>query len=222
MELQRWLPIYRKIIADLGYDEDEDRRAGDVLARLVKGHKALDLDSLGASLAGRATVVAKGPELARDLKSLTLERPLISAGSATSHLVYAGIIPDMIVSDLDGKVASEITASANGVPCFIHAHGDNIPTLEKWVGRYRGPVIPTMQTEPVPGVFNFGGFTDGDRAVEIARHFGAREIELIGFDFDWREDESVERAKKIGWARHIVCDLNPRDVVIRGARGGKP
>ena len=31
---------------------------------------------------------------------------------------------------------------------------------------------------------NYGGFTDGDRAVFIADHFKAKKIFLIGFDFN--------------------------------------
>ena len=32
-------------------------------------------------------------------------------------------------------------------------------------------------------VYNFGGFTDGDRAVFLAEELGAKKIFLIGFDF---------------------------------------
>jgi uncharacterized Rossmann fold enzyme len=216
MRLERWLPIYREIIADLGYDEEEDRRAGALLGRMLKGRPAPDIDSFHSLLGGRVTVVAKGPALRQELAQRKRDWPLIAAGSATAHMMNEGITPDLIVSDLDGEVGAEVLASSKGVPCFIHAHGDNMPALQRWVGSYRGVIIPTMQARPLEGVYNFGGFTDGDRAVEIARHFGAREIELIGFDFDWKEDNSPDRAKKIEWARRIVCEMNPRDVIIRG------
>jgi hypothetical protein len=36
---------------------------------------------------------------------------------------------------------------------------------------------------PVKNVYNFGGFTDGDRSVFLAEEFGAKEIILIGMDF---------------------------------------
>ena len=36
---------------------------------------------------------------------------------------------------------------------------------------------------PVKNVYNFGGFTDGDRSVFWAEEFGAKEIILIGMDF---------------------------------------
>jgi uncharacterized Rossmann fold enzyme len=36
---------------------------------------------------------------------------------------------------------------------------------------------------PVKNVYNFGGFTDGDRSVFLAEEFGAKEIVLLGMDF---------------------------------------
>ena len=36
---------------------------------------------------------------------------------------------------------------------------------------------------PVENVYNFGGFTDGDRCVFLAEEFKAREIVLVSMDF---------------------------------------
>jgi len=36
---------------------------------------------------------------------------------------------------------------------------------------------------PVENVYNFGGFTDGDRCVFLAEEFSAKEIILIGMEF---------------------------------------
>ncbi len=45
-------------------------------------------------------------------------------------------------------------------------------------------ILGTCQTEPpLDVVYNFGGFTDGDRAAFLAEELGAREITLVGFDF---------------------------------------
>ena len=54
------------------------------------------------------------------------------------------------------------------------------------------PVIGTTQIEPISDVYNFGGFTDGDRAVFLAEHFGAKEIELVGFDFEAAEGTKLK------------------------------
>ena len=36
---------------------------------------------------------------------------------------------------------------------------------------------------PLENVYNFGGFTDGDRCVFLAEEFGAKKIVLVGMDF---------------------------------------
>jgi len=52
-------------------------------------------------------------------------------------------------------------------------------------------------------VYNFGGFTDGDRCVFLAKALGAAEIKLVGFDYD---DESVtpRKRKKLAWAKRLI------------------
>jgi uncharacterized Rossmann fold enzyme len=49
------------------------------------------------------------------------------------------------------------------------------------------PLFPralgTTQVEPRPGVFNYGGFTDGDRSVFLAYAMHASNIVLAGMDF---------------------------------------
>ena len=60
-----------------------------------------------------------------------------------------------------------------------------------------------MQCRPPQGLYNFGGFTDGDRCVFLAKELGAASIKLVGFDF---EDESVtpRKRKKLAWAKRLI------------------
>ena len=64
----------------------------------------------------------------------------------------------------------------------VHGHGDNIPMLEQVVPQLVNP-IGTTQVQPRPNVYNFGGFTDGDRAVFLATEMDARLIVVAGMDF---------------------------------------
>jgi len=66
-------------------------------------------------------------------------------------------------------------------------------------------VICTTQSKPIHNVFNFGGFTDGDRCVFLATEFGADKIELIGFDFE-DEEVSAKKKKKLKWAKRLIGD----------------
>ncbi|MEZ5336103.1 MAG: hypothetical protein R2741_13165 [Methanolobus sp.] len=52
-------------------------------------------------------------------------------------------------------------------------------------------------------VYNFGGFSDGDRCVYLAKEFGAASITLIGFDFDDLYVNPVKK-KKLKWARLLI------------------
>ena len=74
----------------------------------------------------------------------------------------------------------------------------------------------TTQSFQFGKVRDYGGFTDGDRAVELARHFGTTDILLLGFDFGnpkKKEKGDVQvKLRKLFWAHHIIFDLNPPQV----------
>lgn len=60
--------------------------------------------------------------------------------------------------------------------------------------------IATTRTKPFGRVYNFGGFSDGNRCVFVAKEFGARSVQLAGFYFD---DSGVNMIKKkeVKWAK---------------------
>jgi uncharacterized Rossmann fold enzyme len=105
----------------------------------------------------------------------------IAADSSLKPLVDNGIIPDIVVTDLDGD-ENTIKKIAKTKSIFvIHAHGDNIKKLEL-VKKIKN-CIGTTQSNPFNKIQNFGGFTDGDRGVFLANYFGAKKIILFGMDF---------------------------------------
>ena len=79
----------------------------------------------------------------------------------------------------------------------------------RWVPSFSPPVIGTTQAEPFPGIYNYGGFTDGDRAVFLAIHFGARKIILKGFDFDNPMGKPIIdmelKLKKLKYAKQLIA-----------------
>ncbi len=106
---------------------------------------------------------------------------VVAADGATSYLLEIGIQPDIIVTDLDGRVKDIIKASEKAF-VFVHAHGDNIDKIVKYVPKLQN-VIGTTQFYPKPRVYNFGGFTDGDRSVFISCALGIKNMLLVGMDF---------------------------------------
>lgn len=210
MNFETWEPIYEAILLDFGYSRKDDEEAGRILSDILGSGKISREVMVEASMKvhKKITVVCgNSPSLDSELKCLlsTGSRNclvFISADGATSTLLAGGIVPEIIVTDLDGRMDDIQEANRMGSLVVVHAHGDNIEKLREFAPQLKR-VIGTTQSRPLPGLYNFGGFTDGDRAVFLAKYLGALEIKLIGFDFD---DESVtqRKHKKLQWARKLV------------------
>ncbi|OYT63534.1 hypothetical protein B6V01_001420 [Methanosarcinales archaeon ex4572_44] len=207
MSFEQWQPIYREIVQDMGFDEREDERAARLLSELILEHEnVVRLEVLRRLIEGGVVLVCgNAPTLARDLGRVKSEDydVLIAADGATEVLLKADVLPSIIVTDLDAEnIEAEVDASREGAVVLVHAHGDNIPVVRGVVPRLDN-LIGTTQAKPLPNVHNFGGFTDGDRAVFLADYFDAKDIELIGFDF---KDPNVSdlKKKKLVWAERLI------------------
>ena len=107
---------------------------------------------------------------------------LICADGAVTALLEEGIIPDIVVTDLDGKIEDIIDSNRNGTVMVVHAHGNNMENIKKYVPVLDN-ILATTQSKPLKKVYNFGGFTDGDRCLFLAIKLGAKNIFLAGMDF---------------------------------------
>ena len=205
MNPQKWEILYTEILSDMGYDRSSDESSARLLKTLMQMADLIDDDDIFDMIDDEVTII--GPS-SPDMSGLE-GRFVISAGSAT-EIVMRTMVPDIVVTDLDGDIDSQIEASSKGAITFIHAHGDNSDLIMRYAKEFRGPVILTTQATPDNVIRNYGGFTDGDRAVCIARHFGARRIELRGFDFDSptsKDGSDLETKKrKLAWAKRIILD----------------
>jgi uncharacterized Rossmann fold enzyme len=220
MEYPEWEPVYEAIRADFGYDRAADERARDLLAELVAeaSPSAADSDSIGGTyrpdrlgVAGATVAVAgAGPSLATDFDIVREAEVVFAASTAADTIQEAGLAVDCMVTDLDKNPGTARRLTREGVPVAVHAHGDNVGALRTVVPTLDPPsVVPTTQVEPVAGVWNFGGFTDGDRAAFMADHLGAGELVFAGWDFD---DATVAEAKarKLTWAERLLYWLERR------------
>jgi uncharacterized Rossmann fold enzyme len=117
-------------------------------------------------------------------------------------LLERNIVPGAVVTDLDGPFPEIQRANRMGSLMVVHAHGDNLDALTSYLPRLKR-VVGTCQCRPPPGLFNFGGFTDGDRCVFAAKELGAAKISLLGFDF---QDEALtpRKKKKLCWAKKLI------------------
>jgi len=194
MELRRWMREYMRIrgeLSSLGLNFDRDGEARDVLSGFVRGGRGIL-----RFLKGRpAIVIGNAPARLR----LVHPCSVIAADGATKMLMADGIVPDVICTDLDGDMGAIGKAGRRGAVVVVHAHGDNIHKIKRAMQLLRGcKTIGTTQVEPRRGVYNFGGFTDGDRCIFLARKFGATPIGFTGIDF---------RSKKHAVGRRLIALL---------------
>ena len=205
MNYEQWLPVYKKILKEFGYDERMDRRAATIASEISKNLNKVKKEELRNLIEGKVAVICGAAINENDIKKISGD-VIIAADETTSFLIEHGIKPDIITTDLDGKIEDIVKASERAI-VIIHAHGDNIELLKE-IKKMRGKIMITTQTEPFDDVENFGGFTDGDRAYCIAKHFGAKEIKLVGFDFlnpvEKKGKSTYIKRKKLVWAKRII------------------
>ena len=207
MEFHVWEPVYERILADFGFGRAGDERARDHLAAVTD---PFDLGSLPEFEDATVAVAGAGPNLDEETGAAAHADRVIAASSAARSLREAGVGVDLAVTDLDGTPEYLATASHEGLPVAVHAHGDNVDGLERWLPEFAGEfVLPTTQAAPVDHVRNFGGFTDGDRAAFLADALGAGELRFVGWQFD---DPAVDelKAKKLRWAERLLYWLEVR------------
>jgi hypothetical protein len=211
MDPEQWYPIYESILEDFGYSREDDENTVRMLKAVTLNSDLHMGDDAAETMGDTVTVVGNAPCLERDLDEKGVAGTVICAGSAVGRLMARGIRPDIVFTDLDGDIKPQIRASSEGAYTFIHAHGDNGELVSRYAGLFKGPVVLTTQSVPEYTVFNYGGFTDGDRAVCFAAHFGARDIRFVGFDYDnpmpkEGSDPEVKR-RKLAWAKRIIITV---------------
>ena len=131
-----------------------------------------------------------------------------------------------MVSDFDGG-AHLHSAAEEGVPIVAHGHGDNIQrsalALSEWSQFDTPPPLVLTHQTPTSchGAHNFGGFTDGDRAVCFALAMGVnpQNINLVGFSLNTVGKWSAttvpgQKLKKLAWMYRILEMVELHDAVV--------
>ena len=177
-----WEKRYFSILKELNYSEKKDKESALILDSILK--KTDTIKKVRKLIEGKTIfVIGSGPSLSIAIPKLKkLKKSIkIAADSSLKPLIDNGIIPDIIVTDLDGNEDTIKKISKTKSIFVIHAHGDNIEKLQM-VKKMKN-CIGTTQTNPFNKIQNFGGFTDGDRGVFLASYFNAKKIILFGMDF---------------------------------------
>jgi uncharacterized Rossmann fold enzyme len=195
MRFVDWFPYYQDIRQQFGYSTEKDQEAANILSKMIK-KKTIDIKVLQRKIARRPVMaIGAGDNLISNIKFIKKNRKFVKivADGATQALLENHITPDIVVTDLDGDALFLRKAERAGAIMVVHSHGDNVKELKKLVPTFRH-VIGSTQVMPVENVYNFGGFTDGDRCVFLGDEFGAKEIVLVGMEFG---DRIGQHSKKL-------------------------
>jgi uncharacterized Rossmann fold enzyme len=180
-----WDSRYKEILKEFGFDKKEDTDSAILLNSMLDNDNHLKKIS---SLIENQTVfiIGAGPSLSYAIPILQRYKKILKivADSAVKPLLENGIRPDIVVTDLDGDAKTFRKIGKSKIIFVVHAHGDNISKLNL-IENFKN-CIGTTQTKPFGKIYNFGGFTDGDRSVFLANYFNAKKIILFGMDFGER------------------------------------
>lgn len=189
MEFGLWERYYNEILDDFGFSRSDDEYSAKVLDEILSEEGCLTLDDLAqiVGFSDKYIVFGAGPSLKDHIVQLKENHDLkdyilVAADGATTALIEERISPDIVATDLDGNLDDILLANLRGANIVVHAHGDNLEQVIKFTSFFNN-VLGTTQSQPVGNVYNFGGFTDGDRAIFLAVALGASEITLAGMDF---------------------------------------
>ena len=189
MEFGLWEKYYTEILDDFGFSRENDEESAKLLDEILSTEGCLTLNDLAeiVGFSDKYIVFGAGPSIKEHIRMLKKDYDLkdyvlVAADGATTAPIEERIVPDIVATDLDGNIDDILLANLRGANIVIHAHGDNIEKIAT-MSSFFNNVLGTTQAQPVGNLYNFGGFTDGDRAIFLAVALGASEITLAGMDF---------------------------------------
>ncbi len=181
-----WTTEYLNIVRSLDLNMSGDTRATQILNNMVKAER---LSKLSKMIKGKNVVIyGCGPSLEENLHKIHdegIHKKVVNVAvdGAVKALMEYRIIPHINITDLDGDIRFILKANEYNCVTVVHGHGDNLESLIKYVPQFKKTIYATTQSDPTDKVHNFGGFTDGDRAVHLVEHYKPRMIALAGMDF---------------------------------------
>jgi len=151
MRFEDWEPLYLEIIRDMGYNRVLDEESARVLSGIISGmpsSKIASIRRLEELVRDRDVLVCgNAPTLKGELEQVQPDDfCIIAADGAAAVLMNQGIVPHIIVTDLDGDVKAEIEASQRGAVMVVHGHGDNIPIIPSPRIPISGVIMATVAT----------------------------------------------------------------------------
>lgn len=192
MDFNEWGGWYKEILDTLGFSREGDENTAALLDKILDEKGCLTIEEFSDEImkkkdTSKFIVVGAGPSIKKHIKYVKENYDLndyliVSADGATTAMLEDDLVPDIVATDLDGKMDDLLAANSLGSYFVVHAHGDNEELIVKWTTNF-DKILGTTQSKPVGHLYNFGGFTDGDRAMFFTLALGCEEMVLAGMDF---------------------------------------
>lgn len=196
MKLDEWLKVYEEILSDFNFARESDENSAKLIHDLGRG-KLLDKEIIERVVKDRVVAIIGGAVKSEIDVEVDV---IITAGKAILRWIeLSDKTPNIHVTDMEEDLDVLLDLNKKGCILVLHAHGDNAERIRKIVP-YIPRFVATTQSIPFNRVYNFGGFTDGDRAAIMAKELGARKVILHGFEF---KGEGI-KGKKLKWAEKIL------------------
>jgi uncharacterized Rossmann fold enzyme len=231
MMIRGWNSKYTEIIQKFGYSKRQDFESAWILNSMIKNPVAIR--KINQIIHDKTVfIIGAGPSLSNAIPFLKKYKKIakIVADGAVEAFLENKITPDIVITDLDGDEKSLKKIGKTNSIILVHGHGDNIAKLQL-VKNFKN-CIGTTQGNAFGKLYNFGGFTDGDRCVFLADYFGARKVILFGMDFGTKigkysktkVSERKVKIKKLRYAKKLLlwlakktkCELYTTSKPIQG------
>lgn len=193
-----WWPFQEEINSQFGFSKSREEVSSRLISRLYQPQGNL------SKLLLQNTVTIVGAGITAN--EIIPDGVLIAADGAVSACLKRDLIPDIVVTDLDGHLPDMVLANKKGSKIVVHGHGDNLSRLFEFSTEIQ-PISLTT-TYPSSNTNCWGGFTDGDRSLMMSLGLGADLVNLVGFNFEkvgeYTGKFSFKKLQKLSWARKIV------------------
>ena len=227
------LSVQSEVREAFGWSEEDDVESAVLLQQSLANHslwapamRELTLTRLRNELVNAERVVLLGAAVEpSELQRFDGTQAVFVAADGAVGVLETFNRLACVVSDFDGAEHLDRAAEAGQI-IVAHAHGDNTNRwngiLQRWQEHSTPPslVLSHQVTKELTGVYNFGGFTDGDRALCFVLSMGVilENIELIGFSTQkigaWSATTTPPiKMQKLEWMRRIVTELGFGDSI---------
>src|SRR2546426_10195966 len=118
MAFETWQPFYEQILNDFGFSREKDEAVAAELDKLLGGNRVPD-SILRKIIRGKeVTVAGNGPNLEDEIGEA--RGGLLTADEATAGALGRGLLPAILVTDLDGVAAEQGKANNRSTNAVIH------------------------------------------------------------------------------------------------------